>query len=128
MTNPFTADDITNMRTAQEIHAYTDRAIYTPAADPNVTDEYGQVIPPTTQYSGDCAFVDSAKSEDWRDNADVENIEAEIFLAFVAPTNGGKFTIVSRFGQDVINKTFEVVGVQDRGAFGYVAALRVASL
>jgi hypothetical protein len=127
MSNPFTSADIANMVEAQEIHAYVDTAVYIHAPDPNVTDSYGQVTQPTTEYSGECAFVDQAKRENWRE-ADIEQLDAEIFLTFITPTKGGTFRITHRFGEAVTNVTFEVVGVQNRGAFGYVCALKAVSL
>jgi hypothetical protein len=127
MVNPFTPGDITNMREAQGIHAYTDIAAYIPAPDPNNLDEYGQPIPSTDEITIDCAFVDEAKAENWRD-ADIEELDAEIYFSAYTPTKGGEIKILKRFGQDVTNRTFEIIGVQDRGAFGFVCALKAVAL
>jgi hypothetical protein len=128
MTNPFTTADITNMREAQEIHAYVDTAAYIAAPNITVLDEYGQPAPVVAETEISCAFVDTAKAERWQGYADIEEIEAEIYFTDVTPTKGGKFKIKKRFGQAVTNKTFEIIGIQDRGAFGYVCALKAAAL
>ena len=125
--NPFTYADVENMRTAQEIHAYTDTAHYIPAPDSSNLDEYGQPTTSTLELLIQCAFVDTGKAENWR-NADIEVLDAEIYLDAFAPTKGGRFKTITRFGQPVTNKTFEIVGIQDRGAFGYVCALKVVTL
>lgn len=127
MTNPFTAADVTNMREAQGIHAYTDTAHYIPAPDTSSLDEYGQPTASTTELLFDCAFVDGGKAETWKD-ADIEVLDAEIYFDAITPTKGGKIKSITRFGQTVTNKTFEIVGIQDRGAYGFVCALKVVTV
>lgn len=128
MTNPFTAADIDNMVEAQEIHAYTDSAAYIPASNPDTVDEYGQPTVSSDEIIIMCAFVDTTKTEQWRGDAEIEKIDAEIFFTGYTPTKGGSIKILKRFGQDVTNKIFQVVGVQDRGAFGYVCALKAVEV
>jgi len=125
MTNPFTAADIVNMSNAQAIHAYTDTAVYIPA--PTGEDDYGQPDEAGTQTTLECAFVDGGKAESWK-SADIEILDAEIYFTDIIPTKGGKLKITKRFGAVVINKTFEIVGIQDRGAFGYVCALKAVTI
>lgn len=127
MTNPFTSADIANMVAAQEIHAYTDTAVYIPAPDNSSLDEYGQPAPSVTETEFACAFVDGGKAERWRE-ADVETLDAEIYFTDITPTKGGTFKITKRFGEVVTNKTYEIVGIQNRGAFGYVCALRMVTI
>ena len=126
--NPFTAADIDNMVEAQEIHAYTDTAAYIPAADPDTVDDYGQPTASTDEITISCAFVDTSKTERWRGDADIENIDAELFLTAYTPTKGGKVKILKRFGVDVVNRTYEIIGVQARGAFGFVCALKAVEV
>lgn len=128
MTVPFTDADVSNMREAQGIHAYTDRALYTTTADPNTVDDYGQPTASAVTISLDCAFVDTTNAEKWRGDAEIETIDAEVFFTGTTPTKGGTITILKRFGQDVTNKTYQIVGVQDRGAYGWVCALRLATV
>ncbi len=127
MTIPFTDADITNMREAQGIHAYTDTAYYIGTPDLSNVDEYGQPVGPGAETLIDCAFEDKAKTENWTE-ADIEALDAEIYFSDVTPTKGGNIRIVSRFGQAVTPKTYEIVGIHDRGAFGYVCGLKVVAL
>jgi hypothetical protein len=127
MTNPFTSADVDNMREAQGIHAYTDRAAYIPAPDLTNLDEYGQPAVSAVEITIDCAFVDQAKRENWRE-ADIEQLDAEIYFSAVTPTKGGNIKVLSRFGQPVTEQTFEITGIQDRGTFGWVCALRAVTL
>ena len=127
MSNPFTAADITNMREAQGIHAYTDTALYIPAPDNSTLDTYGQPAASAEQITISCAFVDQAKRENWRDY-DLEQLDAEIYFTDPTPTKGGRVSTVRRFDQSVSSKTFEIVGIQDRGAFGFVCALKAVTI
>lgn len=127
MTNPFTSADVTNMREAQEIHAYTDTAHYIPAPDSTTPDDYGQPTVSATELLISCAFVDNGKAENWTD-ADIEVLDAEIYFDAFAPGKGGRIKGVTRFGQIITQKTFEIVGIQDRGAYGYVCALKAVSI
>lgn len=127
MTFPLTTDDIANMREAQGIHAYTDTAYYIPAPDLSNLDEYGQPTPAATETLMTCAFVDTGKAENWRD-ADIEQLDAEIYFSSLTPVKGGKVRTASRFGQAVASRTYEIVGIQDRGAFGWVCALKVVTI
>ena len=121
----FSDADIDFMRAAQGLHAYTDKVIY--IAAPTGTDAYGQPNVAGVETSIDCAFVDGGKNETWT-TADVEVIDAEVYFASITPTKGGRIKIIKRFGQDVINKTFEIIGIQERGAFGFVCALKAATI
>lgn len=127
MSDPFTEADIENMVAAQEIHAYTDLAIYHPAPDITNLDAYGQPTPSATETEFACAFVDGGKAESWKD-ADLEVLDAEIYFTDITPTKGATVEITERFGVTVTNKTYQIVGIQDRGAFGYVCALKVVTI
>jgi hypothetical protein len=109
-------------------HAYTDTAYYTPEADLTSLDEYGQPTASTSRVPVSCSFTDKPKIENWRGDADVESVEAEIRFTTPAPDKGGRITIARRFGQPVAERTFEIIGIQDRGTFGYVCALRAVTL
>lgn len=127
MTNPFVADDIANMVEAQSIHAYVDLANYIPAPNMASLDDYGQPTPEGVETEFTCAFVDGGKAESWKE-ADIEVLDAEIYFTDITPTKGGKIKIVKRFGQAVTNKTYEIVGIQNRGAFGWVCALKAVTI
>jgi hypothetical protein len=113
-------------RTAE--HAYTDTAYYIVPADPNVTDEYGQPSGTVSLVPVTCSFTDKPNAERWRGDVDIEQLAAEIRFATPAPTKGGSVKITKRFGQSVTERTFEIIGIQDRGAFGYVCALKAATI
>lgn len=127
MSNPFTPTDIANMSEAQGIHAYTDTAHYIPAPDISNLNEYGQPTVSTSELLILCAFVDGGKAELWT-SADIEILDAEIYFDVFLPTKGAKIKIITRFGKPVDNKTFEIVGIQDRGEFGYVCALKAVTI
>lgn len=127
MSYPLTDQDVINMQTAQGMHAYTDLAIYIPAADNANLDTYGQPTVSTTETEFICAFVDGGKAETWRE-ADVETLDAEIYFVDITPIKGGTIEITERFGVPVTHKTYEIVGIQDRGAFGYVCALKAVTI
>jgi hypothetical protein len=109
-------------------HAYTDTAYYTPEADLTSLDEYGQPTASTSMVPVQCSFTDKPKVEIWRGDVDIQQIEGEIRFATPAPTKGGQIRITHRFGQPVAERTFEIIGVQDRGTFGYVCALKASAL
>lgn len=109
-------------------YAFTDLAYYVPEADTTTLDEYGQPTASTERVPVSCSFTDKPKMETWRGDADVQAVEAEIRFASPAPTKGGKFIISERFGEHITEKTFEIIGIQDRGAFGYVCALKAVSI
>lgn len=124
---PFTQDDIANMRDAQGIHAYTDTAYYIPAPDMSNLDEYGQPTVNTSELLIPCAFVDGGKAEAWT-SADIEVLDAEIYFDALAPSKGATVKTVTRFGQVVTSVTYEIVGIQERGAYGYVCALKAVTI
>jgi hypothetical protein len=127
MTNPFTSADIANMVEAQKIHAYVDTVHFIPAPDLNTLDAYGQPTISTLELLVQCAVVDGGKAESWKD-ADIEVLDGELYLDAFLPNKGDKVKVITRFGQPVTNKTYQIVGVQDRGAFGYVCALKAVTI
>jgi hypothetical protein len=113
-----------------ESYAYTDTAVYISAVSPNTVDEYGQPSGSSTSTTFVCSFTDKPKMERWRTDADVQEVEAEIRFndADITPTKGGRIRITKRFSESVTERTFEITGIQDRGAFGYVCALKVVTI
>ena len=105
-------------------HAYTDAGYYILPADPDVTDEYGQPTASGSSVSVACSFTDKPKMERWRADVEIQEIDAEVRFATPAPTKGGTFKITKRFGSSVTEQKFEIVGIQDRGPFGFVCALK----
>ena len=92
-------------------------------------DAYNNPVVTTTSVPLECSFSDKPKMESWRDYADIEEIEAEIRFKAPTPTKGNRVKVTGRFdGDTYTDKTFEVVGIQDRGAFGYVCALKATAV
>lgn len=109
-------------------HAYTDAGYYIPEPDLTTLDEYGQPTASTTLIPVSCSFTDKPNRETWRGDVDIETVEAEARFSTPAPTKGGRFRITERFGQTVAERTFEIIGIQDRGTFGFVCALKVVTI
>lgn len=128
MVIPFTSADIQNMRDAQSIHAYTDYGVYIAPPSLASLDDYGQPTTAGAETPGACAFRDSAKAERWNLGEEIQQLDGEVDFTFITPEKGGRFRIVERFGASVNQVTYEIVGINDRGAYGYVCALRAVSL
>lgn len=123
--NPRLAEQI-NRRAIE--YAYTDDGYYIPMASVDTLDDYGQPTAPETQTAVDCSFTDKPALEKWQGYADVQEIAAEVRFQTPAPEKGGRFIITARFGFEVENQRYEIIGIQDRGAFGYVCALKAVTL
>jgi len=77
----------------------------------------------------DCSFTDKPTREIWRDYADVEDIQAEIRFEGHTPTKGNHIRLTGQFDtSDFPDKTFEIVGIQNRDAFGWVCALKAVAI
>lgn len=108
--------------------AYTDTAYYIPAADNTNLDAYGQPTASTTETQIACSFTDKPNVERWRE-FDLGEINAEIRFSALTPTKGARIRVEIRFATDLESfNTFEIIGIQDRGAFGYVCALKVVTI
>jgi hypothetical protein len=111
-----------------QAHAYTDTATYIGALDPAIVSEYGQPSGTATETTIECSFTDKPNAERWRGDVDIEMLAAEIRFTSPVPSKGGRIRITKRFSEAVAERTFEVIGIQDRGAFGFVCALKTATL
>ena len=106
--------------------AYGDKAFYYPPMNPDTgLDSYGQ---PTTQPAIvpiDCSFTDKPATERWRGDIDLAELSAEVRFAGLLPDKGGKFLLVEHFADpNYVDTLYEIIGVQDRGTFGIVSALK----
>ena len=107
---------------------YNDTADYVARTQSGV-DTYGQPTYSTTSTSVSCSFTDKVSREAWTEYADVESVEAEIRVASVTPTKGNYFTLTGRFGDSTFtDKSYEIIGIKDRGEFGFVCALKAVDL
>lgn len=115
-----------NRRTSE--YAYTDAGYYTPTPDMSNLDSYGQPTASTSLVPVSCSFTDKPAVEKWTGYADIAEIAAEVRFSSLVPSKGGRFKITERFGNPVTNQSYEIIGIQNRGAFGYVCALKVVTI
>lgn len=108
--------------------AFTDLAYYIPQADTTTLDDYGQPSASTSFIPVSCSFTDKPSIERWTGGEDIQQIDAEIRFTTPQPNKGGKIKISRQFSGIVTERTYEIVGIQSRGAFGYVCALKAVSI
>lgn len=107
---------------------YGDRATYIRRTN-STADTFGQLAITTTSTKISCSFSDGGASESWKDYADVEQIDATIRFTAPVPAKGDQITLTGRYeNSDYTDRTFEIVGIRDRGVLGYVCALRAVVL
>ncbi len=83
----------------------------------------------TTTTAISCSFTDKPDMENWKDFADITQISAEIRFATPAPVNGNRITLKGQYdGTAFADKTFEIISIRDRDAFGFLCALKVIEL
>lgn len=107
--------------------AYTDMGYYTPTAD-GALDSYGQPAASTSLVPVSCSFTDQPAAEKWTGEADVAEIAAEVRFTTPIPDKGGRFKITRMFGSITREQTYEIIGIRNRGAFGYVCALKAVTI
>lgn len=92
-------------------------------------DDYGYPVVNEVTSSVSCSFTDKASQETWGELLDTLNIDAEIRVIDVVPTNGWKVKLTAHFGDSsYVDETFEIVGIKQRTPFGYVCALKRVSV
>lgn len=124
---PFITDRLTEqIQRRTESYTYTDTAYYIAAPSIASLDEYGHPTPSTTETEFFCAFTDKPNVETWKE-MDIEEVNAEIRFSAFEPDKGGKIRLASHFGVET-DQTFEIVGIQNRGAFGWVCGLKAVSV
>ena len=100
----------------------------------NTVDTYGQPTYSTTTSTVSCSFTDKPNKEIWAGEFDIETVEAEIRFKGTMPSKGDTVTLTHRFNrgdsdsQDFTADTFEIIGIRDRDAFGYVCALKAVQV
>lgn len=91
---------------------------------------FGQPSVTETSTSISCSFTDKPfEFEKWRDYADVESIIAQARFTSPAPSKGNRLTVTARFEDgDYVDKTYEIIGIMDRGVLGYVVDLKAVQI
>jgi len=114
-------------RVTEEV-AYNDVAFYISPPDTTVLDDFGQPLPSTERTQVKCSFTDSPSLEDWKEYVDVQQLAAEVRLSReVTPQKGGTIELVTHFNDpSFANTIYEILGIRDRGLFGYMCALKKA--
>lgn len=118
-------------RVAAQLQQKTDDGFYGDTASilvdtVNSQDAYGQPVVSTASTSVSCSFTDKPKSEKWVGYADIQELAAELrYNSAPVPAKGNRVILTGQFdGTGYVDKTFEIIGIQDRDAFGYVVALK----
>lgn len=87
--------------------------------------DYNQPIVTTSEIPLSCSFTDNPAQENWIGYADIEVLAAEIRFKNPRPTKGNRVRLIGRFGETTSpNDEYEIIGIRERGTFGYVCALK----
>ena len=90
---------------------------------------YGNPSVTTTTTSISCSYTDKPNKEKWKGYADIEMISSEIRFSSPAPAKGNRVTLTGMYdGTGFVDKTFEIIGIKDRDAFGYMCALMAVQI
>lgn len=108
--------------------AYSDKGCIIRDVPGGTFDAYNHPVTTETKIPVDCSFTDKPTREIWKEHVNLDVIEAEVRFSSVTPESSDRFEIVERFGAEITNNTYEVVGISARGAFGYVVALKAVSV
>ena len=93
------------------------------------TNTYNEPVYTETTTAMTCSFTDKATVENWREFDDVQIVDAEIRFSTPVPSKGDAITVTSRFDlSSFTDRRYHIIGIKDRGALGYVCALRAIDL
>lgn len=108
---------------------YVDSAVYLSMPTDLTYNDYGHVTSEPDEVPTTCSYNDKPSSESWKDYADVENITGEARFTAPVPKKGDQIKITARWNNvSYTSETFEIVGIRNRGDFGYVVALKKAQI
>jgi hypothetical protein len=109
---------------------YGDYGYIIKAVKAGTFDAYNHPVTTDTSIPVECSFTDRPSTEIWKEHLDLSIIQGEArFTSQTPPDKGDKFKIVGRFGsQNYPDKTYEIVGIVNRDAFGYVVALKAVEV
>lgn len=114
-----------------EEYAYGDLAYYfRPQSATTNLNEYGQPTEVVERVKVPCSLNDSIgkrrSTEAWTEAVDIAKLDAEIRFGpdVIEPEKGGKFLLVQKDDNPEFGDVeYEIVGIQNRGNFGYLCAL-----
>jgi hypothetical protein len=125
---------LTSARAVARIQSRTEDYFYSDTADLIVLaktplDAHGQPPNTETPTAIACSFTDKPKEENWKDFADITQIAAEIRFSTPTPATGNRIKLKGQYdGTAFADKTYEIVSIRDRDAFGFLCALKVIEL
>ena len=104
---------------------YMDSAVYLRVPDAPTYNDYGHITSAYEEISIDCSCTDKVSKENWLELQDVMEIDAEARFTTPSPKKGDRIKITAKWGDSSYeDETFEIVGIRNRGDFGYVVALK----
>ena len=119
---------VSEMQRKTEAHFYGDSATMLSYVVDSL-DVFGQPSTTETLVTFPCSISDKPKLENWKGYADIEQIAVEIRFTSPTPEKGKRITLTGRFDStDYADKTFEIIGIRDRDALGYVCALMAVQI
>lgn len=112
---------------------YIDKALLLAQVPTGAYDEYNQAINTTATIPVDCSFTDILNQRDleqWKDYVDIETVNALLRYQGTVPQKGWRVKLVSRFDGSPTRdeREYEIVGIQNRAAFGWVVALKAVTV
>lgn len=108
---------------------YSDLAVLLIDVPTGAYDEYNQPVMTENEIPIECSFTDNPAQEQWIGYADIQLLAAEIRFAAPTPGKGDRIKLTGRFGGIVAPiDEYEIIGIRDRGTFGYVCALKKVSI
>ena len=111
---------------ASDFYGDTANYITRTASTPN---SFGELTYTETTTAISCSFTDTTSAESWRQFADVQTVDGEIRFSSITPRKGDAITITGRFDNSTFtDKRYHIVGIKDRGALGFVCALKAVDL
>jgi hypothetical protein len=111
-----------------ESSVYIDKAVILRDVASGTFDTYNHPVTTESEIPAVGSFTDKPTREIWKEHVNLALIEAEYRLKSPKPLDSDRLRITERFGSMTTERTYEVVGISDRGTFGYVVALKAVSV
>ncbi len=125
-----------NSRLVAQLQRIVDKDVYDStgylikSVDSGTFDVYNHPVTTDSNIPVRCSFTDRPSTEIWKEHVDLSIVQGEArFTSQTQPNKGDKLKIVGRFGtQNYPDKTYEIVGIVNRDAFGFVVALKAVEV